>query len=301
MIIPINKTIKEVLNNNKPRMGLSTGLYDLDKIILGLRPNHLIIIAGYSSMGKSSLCADMVLAVAKEVPVYWASIEMGKYLSKERMIYNVAGLNYHRGISGELEESDKKDLIKAAEYIEQLNDIYIDEDATCMYPDWILKNPKEPITNSIELSFDECYKAGARALFIDYIQYVQYGFKSESETLRIKELTGKLHRMSIQYEIPIIALCQLKKEVGDRVRKNLDPTPTLSDIRDSGYIINDADIIVFLHRPEFFQKKEEPNLFANHVEDAKMIVAKQRNGPVGEIDVKFHSYSMSFKDYKDRI
>jgi len=298
MIIPINKTIRDVISNDKPKMGLSTGLPELDEVILGLRPNNLIIVAGYSSMGKSSLCADMVLAVAKEVPVLWVSIEMGTWISKERrMVYNVAGLNYHKGMSGRLDESDKKDLLKAAEHIEKLKDIYIDDNANCMYPDWILKNPKEPIENSIELVFDDCYKAGCRALFIDYLQYIQYGFKSESETLRIKYLTNKLHQMSIHYEIPVVALCQLKKEVGDRHRQKLDPTPTLSDIRDSGFIINDADVIILLHRPAFFERKEEPDLLANQIEDAKIIVAKQRNGPVGEIDVQFYSYSMSFKSY----
>jgi replicative DNA helicase len=297
MIHPIQKNIKEVIQDNRPRMGLSTGLKDLDNTILGLRPNNLIMIGGGSSMGKSSLCADLVLAIAKEVPVFWASIEMGSFISKERMIYNIADLNYHKGIAGKLEQADKIELIKAAEYIEQLHDIYIDDNATCMYPDFILKNPKEPINNSIELLFEEYYNAGCRALFIDYLQYVQWGFRAESETLRIKEITNKLHRMSIHYSIPVIALCQLKKEVGDRAGYGKDPTPTLSDIRDSGFIINDADIIILLHRPEFFEKRGEVDLFANHVEDAKIIVAKQRNGPVGDMDVKFKSYAMKFTNY----
>jgi len=91
----------------------------------------------------------------------------------------------------------------------------------------------------------------------------------------------------------------LKKDVGDRHRKKEDPTPTLSDIRDSGYIINDADIIILLHRPAFFERKEEPDLLANQIEDAKIIIGKNRSGPLGSVDASFHSYSMSWRSIND--
>lgn len=294
-VIPIQKIIDDVLSDSKPKFGISTGLTELDNAILGLRPSHLIVIAGFSGIGKSAFATDIVLSVAKEVPVAMFSIEMGVHLLVERMIYNVAGLNYHRGISGDLSDGDKIDLKAATKHIKGLKDIYIDEASNCMYPDWILKNPKEPIENSIEMAVDEYYNKGCRVFLIDYLQIIQYGFKAESETLRIKCITNKLHEMSIKYSVPIIILSQLKKEVGDRLAKKQDPTPSLSDIRDSGFIINDADIVLLLHRPDYFEKKEDIDLFANHIEDAKIIIGKQRSGPLGSIDIKFHSFCMSFK------
>lgn len=300
---PIQKIIDDVLNDDKPKFGISTGLTELDNAILGLRPAHLIVIAGFSGIGKSAIATDIVLSAAKETSVALFSIEMGVHLLVERMIYNKAGLNYHRGISGDLSDGDKKDLKAATQYIKKLNDIYIDEVSNCIYPDWILKNPKEPIENSIETAIHNYYNAGCRVFLVDYLQIVQYGFKSESETLRIKCVTNKLHDMAIKYSVPIIILSQLKKEVGDRLAKKQDPTPSLSDIRDSGFIINDADIVLLLHRPDYFEKKEDIDLFANHIEDAKIIVGKQRSGPLGSIDIKFHSYCMSFKDssYNDGV
>ena len=297
MIKPIQKTIDDILSDAEPKFGLSTGLTELDNAVLGLRPAHLVVIAGFSGIGKSAIATDITLSVAKKTPVALFSLEMGVNLLVERMVYNVAGLNYHRGISGDLSETDKKDLKTAAKTIKKLKDIYIDETSSCMYPSWFLN--KESPENSMEKAIEEYYNNGCRVFIIDYLQIVEYGFKVESETLRIKAITNKLHEMCLKYSVPIVILSQLKKEVGDRLAKKQDPTPTLSDIRDSGFIINDADIVLLLHRPDYFKKKEDIDLFANHVEDAKIIVGKNRNGPLGSIDIKFHAFSMSFKNYDD--
>ena len=294
MIIPIQKNIDKILSDTKPKFGISTGLVGLDSAILGLRPAHLIMVAACSGMGKSALMTDMALAAAKEVPVALFSIEMGVHLTVERMIYNVADLNYHRGIAGDLSKGDKEALKKAGETIKSLNNIYVDEESDCMYPSWLLA--KSQPENSIELAIEKYYNEGCRVFFIDYLQIINFGFKSESEALRIKKLTGKLHKLTIKYNIPIIALCQLKKDAAEKKAKGKDAFPIVADIRDSGFIINDSDIILMLHRPEYFERKDEVDLFANHIEDAYIVVGKQRSGPLGPVDVKFHSFSMSYKD-----
>jgi len=293
MIITAQKKIDEVMSDTSSKMGISTDISELDSAILGLRPQHLIVVAGFSGIGKSAFMTDIGLAAAKDVSVALFSIEMGTDLTIERMIYNVAELNYHRGISEELSAGDKTALDKAGKYVKSLNDIIIDESSDTLYPSWFLK--KETPENSLEFAIEKYYNYGCRVFIIDYLQILEYGFKTESETLRIKNITNKLHRLAIKYEISIIALAQLKKEVGDRLAKKQDPTPSLSDIRDSGFIINDADIILLLHRPEYFEKKNEIDLFENRIEDAKIIVGKQRSGPLGSIDISFHSYCMSFK------
>jgi replicative DNA helicase len=292
IIVPDKRTLDSIMSE-KTKPGISTGLKDLDAVILGLRPAHLIIIAAYTGVGKSSLMADLTIAAARSVPVAVFSLEMGCDLFIQRMAYNFADLNYHRGISGDLSQSDIKDLKTAQASIEKLNNIYVNQSADCMYPSWRLEKENKP-ENSLEITIEKYYAEGCRVFLIDYIQYVNYGFKAESETLRIKELTKNLHAMAVKYSVPIIAFAQLKKEVDDKKR---DPIPSLSDVRDSGYILNDSDIILLLHRPEYFQKKKEIDLFSNCVEDAQIIIAKQRSGPLGIIPVKFNCYNMHWRDF----
>lgn len=292
MIITAKKQVADIIQDSKPQMGYTTGIPNLDRAMLGFRPGHLIVIAGFSGIGKSGIMVDMGLAAASQVPVVMLTLEMGCHMTAERILYNVADLNYHRGIAGDLTPSDKEDLKDAAKKIDAMDyDIILDDTADCMYPSWLLKDEPE---NSIELSIKRYVDQGCRVFFIDYLQYVNYGFKTESESLRIKQLTGRLHKLCVKHDITVVALAQLKKEVGDRLRKKEDPTPTLSDIRDSGFIINDADIILLLHRPEYFQKQDSIDLFENRIEPAQIVIGKQRNGPRGPIDCLFHSYSMKW-------
>ena len=295
MIIPIQQQIDTIISDTKKKMGISTGIKSLDEAILGLRPAHLYMIGGYSGLGKTSIATDIMLAAAKEIPVAFLSLEMGINLIVERMVYNVADINYHAGISKRLEKSDEQDLKKATMYIKGLKNIYIDEKSRTLYPSWLLE--KESPKDSMELAIMEYFKEGCKLIIIDYIQIVEWGFKNETETLRLKQITGKLHNLAVELNIPIVCLAQLKKESGD---KKEDMTPTLSSIRDSGFLINDSDVILLLHRPEYFRPKHGLDLFSNYIEDAQIIIAKARNGPIGTINVKFHGYAMSWKDTESR-
>ena len=273
--------------------GITTGISSLDDAIKGLHPGHLVTIAAVSSAGKSSLMRSMILAAATEVPVGVFPIEGGTYANVEVMLYTLAQLNYHN--KGNLNKGDKSLLEKAKKQLRKLHPIYFDQKANTMYPAWILERGDKE--NSIEQSIYRMYKQGTRIFFIDYLQLINWGFKSESETLRIKEFTGKLAGMAIELNVPIICLAQLKKSVADRaLQKDMDPTPTLNDIRDSGFITNDSFEVLLLHRPEYFKKSKELGLLTNCSEEAKIIVAKQRYGPVGFITVKFSPFCMRWHD-----
>jgi len=289
------KTMQEIVDT-KPQMGITTGITQLDETILGLRPAHLVMVGAYSGIGKSSLMADLSLAAATQVPVCAFSLEMGEELFIQRMWYNHADLNYHTGMTGKLSPKEQKKLAKAMDTVSDINDIYVDATSGSMYPSWILKS-KEPPIDSLENAIRDYHKKGCRLFLIDYIQYVNFGFKTESETLRLKSLTGHLHKLTIELNVPIVAFAQLKKEVGDSSRKSDNHRPTLSDIRDSGYIINDSDVILLLHRPSYFENVDAVSLFSNKVEsDAEIIVAKNRSGPMGVVPAIFHCHSMSWKD-----
>lgn len=288
----IQQNIDSILSRPvKP--GITTGIECLDEAIKGLQPEHIITIGGCSSMGKSSLMRSMIIAAASEVPVGVFPIEGGTYTNVDVMLYSIAKINYHK--KGNLDKLEQQEIDKAKKTLKKLKPIYFDESARTMYPQWILD--KDQKQDSIELSMQKMYDQGAKVFFIDYLQLINWGFKYESEALRIKEFTGKLAQKAIDYKLPIVLLAQLKKAVADRaVIKDMDPTPTLNDLRDSGFITNDSHEILLLHRPEYFEKPKDLDLLANCREEAKIIVAKQRFGPTGALTVQFEPSFMLWSD-----
>lgn len=292
MLIPIQKNLVKILMT-KQEFGIHTGIKNLDEIIHGFRPDNLIVVGGSSSMGKTSLMTDFIIASAHETKCGVFSIEMGTKQVVDRLVFNLADLNYHR-CQTKMSQSEKRRYDEAVERLMGLNDIYFSEGADTLYPDWKLKSPPK---DSMEVVFEEMYNNGVRIFFIDYLQLIKWGDRAESETLRLKDITGKLHSLCLKYHVPIILLSQLTKATSDRAtKKDQDPTPTISDLRDSGFIINDSDIILLLHRPEYYKKKKELDLLMDMSEDAHIIVGKQRNGPTGVVHTTFHAYSMSFRD-----
>lgn len=291
-IITVKDQIEKILLNDTPRMGISTGISDLDRVILGLRPANLITIAGFSGIGKSGFMTDLGLAASKERDVAMFTLEMGAEQTAERLLYNVADLNYHRGVSGNLSKSEKKKLKEASDYINDMPyNIILDDESDMVYPSW---TDKPENTNSIGMAVQRYIDEGVSVFIIDYVQLMQYRFQSMSETLRIKEITGRLHKWAVKYNVTFIILAQLKKEVEEKCKNDSSYIPTKSDIRDSGFIINDSDIILMLHRPDFYKKKDSI-LFDDSVEPAQIYIAKMRNGPSGPIDCLFHSFSMSWR------
>jgi len=290
----IQTNLDDILNS-PIEQGVTTGLQCLDAAMKGLQPGHLITLAASSSMGKSSMMRNMILAAATEVPVGCFPIEGGRTENVEVMLYTLARVNYHK--KGNLDYDEEQDLEDAKKKIKLLKPIFFDENADTMYPDWILSKGSKK--NSIEQSMETMYNEGVRTFFIDYLQLIGWGAKFESETLRLKSITGKLARLAIRYNSPIVILSQLKKGVEDRAIYDQDPTPTKSDIRDGGFIINDSHEIIMLHRPESFNRQKELDLLANCSENAKIIIAKSRYGPTGSMDVVFKPYCMEWSDSDD--
>jgi replicative DNA helicase len=292
MIVSINKNLRKILSE-EVAMGFSTGILALDEAIHGYQKGKLITVAGSSGTGKTGFMTDNIIAASQVVPVGVFSIEMGTKSVVDRMVYNIAGLNYHRCKKSRTKAEDVR-IEEAKKKLASWKDIYFAENTDCMYPDYILKN--KPI-DSIELAMSEMVDNGVQIFFLDYIQQVRWGFKSESETLRLKEITGKLHKAALLYDVPIVMMCQLTKEAANRTtKKDADPVPTISDIRDGGYIINDSDIILLLYRPNMIKTtKEKIELLGDVTEDAQIIVGKGRNGPNGTIETEFRNFCMSWR------
>ncbi len=291
-----NPKLSKILSSVK-EVGISTGITALDEAIGGYVNGKLITIAAVSGTGKTSIMADGIIAASEIVPVGVISIEMGLQVV-ERIVYNIADVNFSRK---NLSKSEQQRIEEAKKEWLNHKEVYFLEDVDCMYPQYIL-DTKKP-TDSIEVDIAEAVNKGVRILFLDYIQMVRWGFKSESETLRLKEITNKLHNLALEYNIPIVILCQLTKEAANRVtKKDADPTPTISDIRDGGFIVNDSDVILLLHRPNMIKhSKEELSLLGDVIEDAQIIVGKNRNGVTGTINTEFRCFSMRWRTRKKNL
>jgi len=301
---PINSDIEHVISKREADTGVSTGIGDLDKVIHGLCPAKLYTVAGFSGIGKTSFLSDLILSAAKEVPAVFYSLDMPVEEVQARMLANLAGINYHRWMSGNNDSGDEKALQKAAKTIRELNPISMDLDAYSVYKPYFLREPDLEVQRaSIELSINEHYEQGYRAVFVDHVQKVVWSGKDAGLAENLKTITDVFKKMAVKYNIPIVLLAQMTKDMASIATNRRDPTPLMSDIYGSVFIQANSDVVLLLHRPEHFKQHKdsmEDMLFANRVEnDAKIVVGKMRSGPGPCIDVDFHAFAMSWKNKID--
>jgi len=287
-------------------MGLPTGIDGLDKVLRGLRPGKLILLAGRSSMGKTALALDMALTVGKEAPVVFYSLEMDYHSLQMRAVCNLARLNHHRICSNQGTAEELTQLRQCADELAQYQ-VYVDDEPATIYPADYEQAYKRPIPSTslnmkIQLAVEQ---RGCKAIFIDYLQLLRLGAKSGSESLRLHHLTWALHEWAKQYQVPIVLLSQLRRFEQSRYKedgKRVDPRPRLDDLRDSGAIEQDSDAVVFVHRPSYYVDADELDMFTDRVEDdALLIVAKNRGGPTGTIRAVWRAFSMSWGNCEDSV
>ena len=285
----IQNDLEKILNRPQSKK-ITTGLIELDGAILGFQKNFLHLIGGNSSTGKSSLMRNMVLSAAKEVPVGVFPIEGGTFTNVEVMLYTLAEVNYHK--RAKLNPQQTKAIEQAKKDLKKLKPIYFSS-ASSLYPNWILE--KEKKEDSIELEIEKMCKKGVGIFFIDYLQIINWGFKAENEERRLSLIAEKCVGLALKHEVPVVVLVQLTKEAANRGKdKDGDTTPTLYDLKGSGSLVQAADVVLLLHRPEYYKKKDAGDLFLESSEDAEIIVAKQRFGPLGPVEVKFVPHCMKW-------
>lgn len=255
--------------------GLSTGWDRLDKQTAGLQPGDLIIVAGRPSMGKTTFAMNMAeyVAIAEKKPVAVFSLEMPAQSLVLRMISSLGRLDQSRLRLGQIEEEDEAKLVSA---VTQLNNapIYI-HDGSNMSPtdirSWVRRLHREV--------------GGLGLILIDYLQLMAIpGFK-EGKVNMMSEISRSLKLLAKEFNVPVIALSQLNRGVDSRP----DHRPVMSDIRDSGAIEQDADVIMFVYRDEVY-KKDASEMKGK----AEIIIAKQRNGPTGTVVLGFQGQFLRF-------
>lgn len=250
---------------------IPTGFVDLDKLIHGFYPGEFVIIAGRPSMGKSALALNMAMQIAeKGTSVFFSSLEMTERAMIERAICSYACVDLMRTQSGEVDENEWGEIYEQAFELRKLDVILSKIAYTPEQLAGLIHRLKQ--THNIGIAF------------IDYVQLMHTSKKSESRQQEITTISRKLKSIAMRENIPLVVLSQLNRQVDARENKR----PRMSDLRDSGSLEQDADLILFVYREDYYQK-DKPGFQPTGL--AEVIVSKSRQGPVGKANLVFvHDY-----------
>jgi len=285
-ISPINDVIKEsfkklesVAEHEGFITGAPTGFAEFDRLTAGLQPSDLIIVAGRPSMGKTAFALNLGYNTAQETKkgVVIFSLEMSKMSLGMRLLGMAAQINASKLRTGTLRDQDWSVLTDAANDLAELP-LYIDDNSGL---------------NVLEMKA-KCRRLQKRVgnlslIIIDYMQLIQ-GRQTESRQLEISEISRSLKALAKDLDVPVIAISQLNRKVEDRPNKR----PQMADLRESGAIEQDADVIAFIYRDEVYNPSTEENRNI-----AEIILAKQRNGPTGYFKLTFLKEITCFRDYAE--
>jgi replicative DNA helicase len=278
------KTIEKLYESKEIVTGVPSGFTEIDKLTSGFQSSDLIIIAGRPSMGKTAFCLNIAqhVAVEKKIPVAFFSLEMSKEQLVMRMLCSEAQVDAHKVRGGFLGETDWPKLTRAAGTLSEAP-IFIDDTAALSVLEMRAKARRIMAEHKLGL------------IIVDYLQLMRgRGLSTrgraatESREQEISEISRSLKALAKELSIPVIALSQLNRRVEERQNKR----PQLADLRESGAIEQDADLIGFIYRDEIYNRSEDnPNKGI-----AEVIIGKQRNGPVGEVKLAFIDKFASFEN-----
>ncbi len=271
------KTIERLFEKKEFVTGVPSGFKELDRLTAGFHASDLIIVAGRPSMGKTALCLNLAqyAAIEKRIPVAIFSLEMSKEQLVIRVLCSEAQVEGTRLRTGFLTESDWPKLTLAAGNVSDAP-IFIDDTAAI--------SVLELRAKARRLKGEH----GLGMLIIDYLQLMKGRTRVESRQQEISEISRSLKALAKELTIPVIAVSQLSRKTEERTGNR----PQLSDLRESGAIEQDADLILFLYRDEVYNRSEDnPNKGK-----AELIIGKQRNGPIGKIELAFFDKFTTFRE-----
>jgi replicative DNA helicase len=270
------RTIEKLYDRKEQITGVPTGFSGLDNMTSGLQGGDLIIIAGRPSMGKTAFCLNLVeyasMHISEPVPAVIFSLEMSKEQLVQRLLCSVARIDATRVRNGKLAQSEFPTLVNAAGIIAEAP-IYIDDTPAISVLELRAKARRLKAEKNIGL------------VVVDYLQLMQ-GKNTENRQQEISEISRSLKALAKELSIPVIALSQLNRSLESRT----DKRPLLADLRESGAIEQDADVIMFLYRESVYCdacKKRDNSCNEGHERNAEVIIGKQRNGPLGVESLTF--------------
>jgi len=259
------KKVEQLYHNKSYITGLPSGFLDLDRLTAGFQPGDLIVIAARPGMGKTAFALNIAqgIAVSEKAPVALFSLEMSKEQLAQRMICAQAMVDAHRLRTGFLKNDDWPRLTQAMAELSEAP-IYIDDTPGLSIMDLRAKSRRVKMRHDIKL------------LIIDYLQLISSP-RNANRNEQISEISRGLKTLAKELGVPVISLSQLSREV----EKRTDRRPQLADLRESGAIEQDADMVAFIYRDDYYNPESEK------VGLAEVIIAKQRNGPLGKIELLF--------------
>jgi len=270
--------LEELAKNKSDITGIRTGFYDLDKATAGLHGGELIILAARPGMGKTAFALNIATNAAfstdKAIAIF--NLEMSAEMLVNRMIASVGGIDSYKLSTGRLEHNDWKRYNEAMSKLANTN-IFIEDNASITAPE--IKAKCRRLASQPK---------GLGLVVIDYLQLVTTGSnRIESRQVEVSEISRSLKTMAMELGIPVIALAQLSRSVEGRE----DKRPLLSDLRESGSIEQDADIVSFLYRDDYYNKEAAID---ESTSKSEFIIAKHRNGPTSTVDLVFKRNTSSF-------
>ena len=272
--------LHELSNKSGGLIGSSTGYKDLDNKLQGLQNGDLIVVAGRPSMGKTSLAMNVaenvLLDSESNGSVLIFSLEMPGESLTTRLLSGMTKLNQQNVRSGMLKDDELRILFQQSEKLKNLP-LWIDDSS--------ILSPMELRAKARRLARTE--KDGLSLIVVHYLQLMQLPLSSENRVNQISEISRSLKSLAKELNVPVIALSQLNRAVENRPNKR----PIMADLRDSGAIEQDADVILFIYRDEVYNEDSE------HGNKAEIIIGKQRNGPIGTVNLTFLKEFTRFENF----
>lgn len=268
--------LNELHSNAGKLRGVSTGFKDLDNMLAGLQPSDLIILAARPSMGKTTFVMNIAhhIAAKEGVPVGFFSLEVSKEQLIDQLLAIESGVDSWKLRTGALDDDDFPKLNEAMAELSEAP-LYIDDSA--------MTNVMEMRTKARRLQSEH----GLGLIIIDYLQLISGGASSrDGRQQEVSEISRGLKGLARELGVPVIALSQLSRAVESRT----PPIPQLADLRDSGSIEQDADVVMFIYREAYYNKQTD----RDNITD--ILIRKHRNGPVGDIELYFHPEQRRFTD-----
>jgi len=270
--------IDRLFQQDDPFTGVPTGFSDLDEMTAGLQPSDLIIVAGRPSMGKTTLAMNFAenAAIKHQLPVAIFSMEMPGEQLALRMMSSLGHIDQHKVRTGKLDDDDWPRLTSAVSLL---------DNAALFIDDTPALSPGELRARARRLKREH----DLGLIIVDYLQLMQVPGTRENRTNEISEISRNLKALAKELEVPVVALSQLNRGLEQRT----DKRPVMSDLRESGAIEQDADVIIFIYRDEVYHEDSPQKGIA------EIIIGKQRNGPIGKRFLTFRGQFTRFENYSE--
>ena len=284
------KPIKDVLFLSMDRLearmkgehlagGVDTGFNDLDSKTSGLHNSELVILAARPSMGKTAFAMNIAenVTLGQGVPTLFVSLEMSAIELADRLLCSVARVNGHRLRNGTISQEDRLKLVNKAATLSEAP-LFVDD------------SPSRTVTEVAAAARRIKRREGRLGLIvIDYLQLIEPDNPKDPRQEQVAKIARRLKGLARELQVPVLCLAQLNRQT-EAGKENI---PRLSHLRESGAIEQDADVVMFVHREEYYHRGEDQQKYAGQ---AQIIIAKQRNGPIGEVNLEWHKDFTRFQD-----